>query len=109
MLDRNGIVFGFRSDIPSWVTDEFLNQFADECRQYMKSCGRRSEEDIEANNRGNHWYMVVGIDRQNKPVSSFPPHTARRSPSDVRCCAGSPGNAVPPEAQGAHKCTSQAR
>lgn len=78
MLDRNGIVFGFRSDIPVWVTEEFLQQFAEECRTYMSKCGLRSDEDIKANNRGNHWYMVVGIDRQNKPVcllSIVPPTT----------------------------------
>ncbi len=73
-VDRNGIVFAFRSDIPDWMTAPradgrtWLDDFADECRLYMEKCGPRKLDDIIANTRGDHWFMVVGIDRQNKKV-----------------------------------------
>ncbi|RPD69760.1 hypothetical protein L226DRAFT_575408 [Lentinus tigrinus ALCF2SS1-7] len=68
IVDRNGIVFGFRSDIPKWMTDGFLLRFAQECMDYIHACGPRSTKDIEGNNRGDHWYMVISIDRQNKKI-----------------------------------------
>ncbi len=73
-VDRNGVVFAFRSDIPDWMTAPradgrtWLDDFADECRLYMEKCGPRKLDDIIANSRGDHWFMVVGVDRQNKKV-----------------------------------------
>lgn len=41
-----------------------------ELPEYISKCGDRNVGDIQANARGLHWYMVVGIDRQNKKVCS---------------------------------------
>ncbi|RDX40344.1 hypothetical protein OH76DRAFT_1423751 [Lentinus brumalis] len=89
LLDRNGVAFAFRSNIPDWMTtpDEngrtWLDHFEEECMWYIDKCGPRKDADIEANNRGDHWYMVVGVDRQNKKspdLTSF--HKAHRQATD---------------------------
>ena len=81
MKDRSGFGFAFRSDRPKWMDElmpsgrTVLEEFEAECRQYMSSCEPLKDEDVARNLRGNHWYMVVGVDRQNTAVSLlFPSH-----------------------------------
>ena len=69
LVDGNGIAYGLRTDLPKWIV-ELLPLFEDECLNYIKACGDRAWKDIEANNRGRHWYMVVGADRQISEVST---------------------------------------
>ncbi|KAI0691741.1 hypothetical protein C8Q76DRAFT_698506 [Earliella scabrosa] len=74
-VDQDGRAFGFRSDVPFWMESReepeqltFLERFEADCLSYIARCGPRAAGDLEVNNRGRHWYMVVGIDRQNKLV-----------------------------------------
>ncbi|KAI0744786.1 hypothetical protein C8Q76DRAFT_789270 [Earliella scabrosa] len=74
-VDRDGRAFAFRTEVPPWMVSAegpdqltFLDKFELQCRAYIERCGNRSADDLKANNRGRHWYMVVGIDRQNKLV-----------------------------------------
>lgn len=77
-VDQDGRAFGFRSDVPFWMESReepeqltFLERFEADCLSYIARCGPRAAGDLEVNNRGRHWYMVVGIDRQNKLVSAL--------------------------------------
>ena len=47
-----------------------LEEFEVECLNYISSCQKLSDEDVAHNQRGNHWYMVAGVDRQVASVRS---------------------------------------
>ncbi|RPD68508.1 hypothetical protein L226DRAFT_576322 [Lentinus tigrinus ALCF2SS1-7] len=70
LLDESGIAYGFRTDLAPLMSElqadgsTFLEAIEKESLAYIKACGDRSYKDIEANNRGRHWYMVIGVDRQ---------------------------------------------
>ncbi len=80
LVDRNGHIFGYRSAITSWILKVnqdgscYIVDFRGECNMYIGACGPRSQQVIKANNRGNHWHNIIGVDRQNKPASTLSPH-----------------------------------
>ena len=73
LVDRNGFVFGYRTDIPEWMqkivvvdghTMTLLSKIAVECKDYMEACGDISDTVSGKNRRGPHWFHVSGVDRQ---------------------------------------------
>ncbi|RPD70722.1 hypothetical protein L226DRAFT_224805 [Lentinus tigrinus ALCF2SS1-7] len=74
LVDGAGTAYGFRADVSSWMFKpeavwdgrNFLEQIAFESLRYRDECGDRSQKDIDANHRGDHWYNVIGVDRQIK-------------------------------------------
>ncbi|RPD57505.1 hypothetical protein L227DRAFT_565288 [Lentinus tigrinus ALCF2SS1-6] len=67
IVDRNGYMFAFRTEVPSFWNEVFKDgKLFSDC--FGVACGPRSKDDVDANNRGDHYAMVVGVDRQNKPV-----------------------------------------
>ncbi|KAM5530099.1 hypothetical protein V8D89_016240 [Ganoderma adspersum] len=81
LVDKHGVVFGYRTDIPTWMTKlqfddhtiSLLTLISEQCRKYIADCGDISQADVDANRRGLHWYHVSGVDRQ---ISSVPKLTS---------------------------------
>ena len=49
----------------------FLEVFKQECLEYIEACSELSDQAVASNQRGDHFFMVTGIDRQNKEVSNL--------------------------------------
>ena len=58
LVDKNGIVFGYRTDIPKWMQQIavfdgnailLLSKIAAECKDYMHACGDISDSDASKN------------------------------------------------------------
>lgn len=79
-VDQNGKAYAFRSDfvhakfmqekckIPGYEHLTLLEAISHDCKLYIIKCGERESGAIDDNNRGSHWYMVIGVDRQNAKV-----------------------------------------
>ena len=76
LVDKHGVIFGYRTDIPKWMTKlqfddhtiSLLTLISEQCRKYITDCGDISQADVDANRRGLHWYHVSGVDRQISSV-----------------------------------------
>ncbi|KAI1787490.1 hypothetical protein LXA43DRAFT_1028896 [Ganoderma leucocontextum] len=82
LVDKNGVVFGYRTDVPKWMTElvvldertiSLLGRIDEECKAYVAACGDISDKDSKKNRRGPHWFHVSGVDRQ---ISSQPKYTS---------------------------------
>lgn len=67
-LDEKKKIYAYRARTTPFVQD-LLEEFTDECRRYMEKCGDLSDLIAMDHARGWHWFMVIGVDRQNKQVS----------------------------------------
>lgn len=59
---------GEKCKIPGYEHLTLLEAITQDCKAYIMRCGERDLNAIIMNNRGDHWYMVIGVDRQNTTV-----------------------------------------
>ncbi|KAF9026369.1 hypothetical protein BDZ89DRAFT_1134796 [Hymenopellis radicata] len=60
----------FRSKITPGMTS-LAAEFGAEAASFVKACKPPSKSDIAGNKRGNHWFCIAGVDRNNKSVPSL--------------------------------------
>ena len=48
--------------------DPLLHNFGLQCEEYMKLVGPRTQKELDLNARGDHFHMVIGVDRQRVEV-----------------------------------------
>lgn len=65
ILDSVGRLVIYRSSI-SDAMKELLPKFNAQAVQFVKDCSPMGAKDIAGNARGNHWFCIAGIDRNNQ-------------------------------------------
>ncbi|KAK1230497.1 hypothetical protein PQX77_006425 [Marasmius sp. AFHP31] len=69
IADGQGRVFLAQSEVSHWMVHEFLPLVNNTAARFMKEVVWPSEEEMQENLRGLHFFCIAGYDRNNKSVS----------------------------------------